>query len=56
MLVSLLVLANELLLSIVDSLDSERSIHAIARTDLYKHNAMKGENPALRWAAGSAAK
>jgi hypothetical protein len=69
--VSLLALANELLLSIADSLDSERSINAIARTNrrlylllndyLYKHNVIKGESSALWWAAkcgqsGSAAK
>jgi hypothetical protein len=69
--VSLLGLANELLLSIAESLDSERSINAIARTNrrlylllndyLYKYNVIKGESSALWWAAkcgqsGSAAK
>jgi hypothetical protein len=69
--VSLLGLANELLLSIADSLDSEHSINAIARTNrrlylllndyLYKYNVIKGESSALWWAAkcgqsGSAAK
>jgi hypothetical protein len=54
---SLLVLANELLLSIADSLNSERSINAFARTNrrlylllndfLYKHNVTKGESSAL---------
>ena len=58
---SLLALANELLLSIADSLDSERSINAIARTNrrlylllndyLYRHNVIKGESSALWWAA-----
>jgi hypothetical protein len=51
------VLANELLLSIADSLNSERSINAFARTNrrlylllndfLYKHNITKGESSAL---------
>jgi Ankyrin repeats (3 copies) len=69
--VSLLALVNELLLSIADFLDSERSINALARTNrrlylllndyLYKHNVIKGESSALCWAAkcgqsGSAAK
>lgn len=59
--VSLLALANELLLSIADSLDSERSINAIARTNrrlylllndyLYKHNVIKGASSAVWWAA-----
>jgi hypothetical protein len=55
--VSLLALVNELLLSIADFLDSERSINALARTNrrlylllndyLYKHNAIEGESSAL---------
>ncbi|KAH9206130.1 hypothetical protein DL95DRAFT_397125, partial [Leptodontidium sp. 2 PMI_412] len=59
--VSLLALANELLLSIAESLDSERSISAFARTNrglylllndfLYKHNVTKGGSSALWWAA-----
>jgi hypothetical protein len=58
---SLLALANELLLSIADSLQSERSINAFARTNrrpylvindyLYRHNAIEGESSALWWAA-----
>ena len=58
---SLPVLANELLLSIADCLDSERSINAIARTNrrlylllndyLYRHNVIKSESSALWWAA-----
>jgi ankyrin repeat protein len=69
--VSLLALANELLLSIARSLDSERSINAFARTNrrlylllndfLYKHNVIEGKSSALWWAArcgqsGAAAK
>lgn len=68
---SLLALVNELLLSITDFLDSERSINALVRTNrrlylllndyLYRHNVIKGESSALWWAAkcgqsGSAAK
>ncbi|KAH9210647.1 hypothetical protein DL95DRAFT_393272 [Leptodontidium sp. 2 PMI_412] len=59
--VSLLAVANELLLSIAYSLDSERSISAFARTNrglylllndfLYKHNVINGESSALWWAA-----
>jgi ankyrin repeat protein len=59
--VSLLALANELLLLIANSLDSERSINAVARTNrrlyhllndyLYKHNVIKGGSSALWWAA-----
>jgi hypothetical protein len=58
---SLLALANELLLSIADSLQSERSINAFARTNrrlyllindfLYKHNVTKSESSALLSAA-----
>jgi hypothetical protein len=63
--VSLLALANELLLSIAGSLDSERSINAFARTNrclylllndyLYKHNVIKGESSALSAALRPAA-
>jgi hypothetical protein len=69
--VSLLTLANELLLTIDHSLVSERSINAFARTNrrlylllndfLYKHNVIEGKSSALWWAArcgqsGAAAK
>jgi hypothetical protein len=58
---SLIALANELLLSIAELLDSECSINALARTNrrlylaindyLYRHNVTKSESSALFWAA-----